>query len=124
MTAASVRATNGFSGGWLKIDRRVQAARAWIDEHLEQPLPLAQLAAVTHLSQRRLSELFRNSYGMTPLQYQLERRMQRAWTLLENENLSVQRVAERVGYNNLAAFSDRFRRHFGKSPRHFRSPKE
>jgi len=111
-------------GGELQVDRRVQAARAWIDGHLEQPLPLAELAAISHLSQRRLSELFKNCYGMTPLQYQLERRMQLAWTLLENGNLSVQRVAERTGYNNLAAFSDRFRRHFGKSPRYFRNLKE
>ncbi len=111
-------------GGEVQIDRRVQAARAWIDEHLDNPLPLARLAAVTHLSPRRLSELFKDCFGMTPQQYQLERRMQLAWTLLENGNLSVQRIAERVGYNSLAAFSDRFRRHFGKSPRYFRSPKE
>ncbi|WP_308365772.1 MULTISPECIES: AraC family transcriptional regulator [unclassified Microbulbifer] len=108
-------------GGELQIDRRVQAARAWIDEHLDQPLLLAQLAAIAHLSPRRLSELFKNCFGMTPLQYQTERRMRLAWTLLESGSLSVQRIAERVGYSNLAAFSDRFRRHFGRSPRYFRS---
>ncbi|MGL6161192.1 helix-turn-helix domain-containing protein [Microbulbifer sp.] len=107
-------------GGKLQIDRRVQAARVWIDEHLDQPLPLAQLAAIAHLSPRRLSELFKNGFGMTPLQYQTERRMQLARVLLESGNLSVQRIAERVGYSSPAAFSDRFRRHFGRSPRYFR----
>ncbi|MCX2795434.1 AraC family transcriptional regulator [Microbulbifer thermotolerans] len=107
-------------GGEQCIDRRIQAARAWIDEHLAQPLPLARLAAVAHLSPRRLSELFKRSYGMTPHQYQLERRMQRAWSLLERGEFSVERIAEEVGYSSLSAFSDRFRRHFGKSPSHFR----
>ncbi len=36
----------------------------------------------------------------------------------------VQQVAEQVGYASLAAFSDRFRRHFGHSPRHFRRNSE
>lgn len=57
---------------------------------------------------------------MTPQQYLIERRMQRAWQLLSETDLQVQQVAERVGYSNLAAFSDRFRRHFGRSPRQFR----
>ncbi|MFC6633206.1 AraC family transcriptional regulator [Microbulbifer taiwanensis] len=111
-------------GGELQIDRRVLAARAWIDEHLDQPLPLARLAAIANLSPRRLTQLFKSCFDMTPQQYLLERRMQLAWTLLERGDLSVQRVAERAGYGNLAAFSDRFRRHFGKSPRYFRGPKE
>ncbi|HAC30656.1 MAG TPA: AraC family transcriptional regulator, partial [Marinobacter hydrocarbonoclasticus] len=34
--------------------------------------------------------------------------------------LSVQRVADAVGYSSLSAFSDRFRAHFGKAPSHFR----
>ncbi|NVK44547.1 MAG: helix-turn-helix transcriptional regulator [Oceanospirillaceae bacterium] len=107
-------------GADLRIDRRVQAARGWIDAHLEQPVTLPQLAAIAHLSPRRLTELFKANLGMTPQQYQLERRMQEAWALLETSDLSVQRIAEQVGYGNLAAFSDRFRRHFGKSPRRVR----
>ncbi|GGO85497.1 AraC family transcriptional regulator [Marinobacterium nitratireducens] len=107
-------------GADLRIDRRVQAARAWIDGHLDVSLTLEQLAGIAHLSARRLSALFKDCFGMTPQQYQLERRMQEAWALLETSDLSVQRIAERVGYGNLAAFSDRFRRHFGKSPRQVR----
>jgi AraC-like DNA-binding protein len=103
------------------LDRRVRAAQAWIDEHLDAPVTQAQLAAVAHISPRQLSALFHESLAMTPQQYLLERRMQAAWALLESGDLSIQRIAERVGYSSLAAFSDRFRRHFGKSPRDFRS---
>lgn len=103
------------------LDRRLRAAQAWMDAHLEQPITLAQVAAAAHISPRQLSTLFRQTLAMTPQQYLLERRMQSAWALLEAGELSVQRIAERVGYGSLAAFSDRFKRHFGKSPRHFRS---
>jgi AraC-like DNA-binding protein len=58
--------------------------------------------------------------GMTPHQYLIEKRMQAAWRLLEAGELNVQQVAERTGYSSLSAFSDRFHKHFGHSPRRIR----
>ncbi|MDX1590191.1 MAG: AraC family transcriptional regulator [Oleiphilaceae bacterium] len=104
----------------LGMDRRIALATAYLDEHFQQPASLAGLAGVAHLSVRQLSELFRQQVGMTPQQYLTEKRMQRAWQLLETSPLSIQAIAEQVGYTSLAAFSDRFRRHFGQSPRYFR----
>ncbi|MBQ0756071.1 MAG: helix-turn-helix transcriptional regulator, partial [Amphritea sp.] len=43
-----------------------------------------------------------------------------AWQLLEIGQLSIQQVAETVGYASLAAFSDRFRKHFDRPPSFFR----
>jgi AraC-like DNA-binding protein len=48
--------------------------------------------------------------------------MQHGWLLLERGSLPVQQVAEQCGYASLSAFSDRFRRHFGIAPSHFRHP--
>lgn len=111
-------------GGDLAIDRRVHAAQAWLDSHFADPVTLVQLATIANLSPRRLSDLFKRHFGMTPQQYLLERRMQEAWALLEGGNLSIQQVAERVGYGNIAAFSDRFRRHFGTAPSHLRPARD
>ncbi len=107
-------------GKSLRLDRRVEAARAYLDQHFQQSVSLPQLARVANLSPRHLSDLFRRQLSMTPLQYLTEKRMQCAWQLLEAGELNVQQVADRAGYSNLAAFSDRFRKHFGRSPRHFR----
>lgn len=104
----------------MPIDQRIEATRDYIDLHFHEPLSLAQLAVIAHLSPRQLSELFRRDIGMTPQQYQIEKRMQQAMHLLETSNISIQKVADQVGYNSLAGFSDRFRHHFGQSPRHFR----
>jgi AraC-like DNA-binding protein len=107
-------------GETLLLDRRVEAARAYLDNHFRRAIPLTQLAAVANLSTRQLSELFRRELGMTPQQYLVEKRMQNAWHLLETSELSIQQVADQVGYSSVASFSDRFRKHFGRSPRYFR----
>lgn len=106
----------------LHSDHRIEAAREYIDRHFHQALSLEQLAVIAHLSPRQLSELFRRHLDITPRQYLIEKRMQQAWYLLERGNLSIQQIADQVGYNSLASFSDRFRQHFGHSPRHFRQP--
>lgn len=107
-------------GGLQSMDRRVSTAKAYLDEHFQHKLTLETLAGVAHLSVRQLNELFRRQIGITPHHYLTEVRMQQAWQLLEGTDLSVQAVAERVGYGSLAAFSDRFHQHFGHPPSHFR----
>ena len=102
------------------LDRRVAVLRDYLDDNFARPLSQAQLARVASLSVRQMNEVFRRDLGMTPQQYLLERRMQHAWQLLSEGRLQVQQVADACGYTSLAAFSDRFRRHFGVSPRHFR----
>lgn len=107
-------------GESLTLDRRVEAARSYIDRFFHQSITLAQLSVVANLSSRQLNERFRRELGMTPQQYQIEKRMQQAWRLLEAGSLSIQQVAYRVGYSNLASFSDRFRKHFNHPPSYFR----
>ncbi|MCV6621748.1 MAG: AraC family transcriptional regulator [Cellvibrionaceae bacterium] len=107
-------------GNSLRLDRRLEAAREYLDQHYQQSLSLSQLATVANLSSRQLNELFCREIGMTPQQYLIEKRMQLAWQLLESTNLSVQQIAERVAYSNLSSFSSRFRKHFGKPPSYFR----
>ena len=109
-----------FCDDEINIDQRIANVKDYIEQHYATPLTLQQLAKVANLSQRQMSTLFKAQTGMTAQQYLLEKRMQTAWLLLCNTTQSVQQVADQVGYQNLTAFSDRFRKHFGKSPRHFR----
>lgn len=107
-------------GDKLNLDRRVAAAKQFIDDNFHNKIIVAELAAVAHLSIRQLNELFRDQIGMTPHHYLTELRMQESWRLLEQTDLNIQRIADSVGYSSLSSFSDRFSRHFGKSPSHFR----
>ncbi len=101
-------------------DTRITAVKHYIDNHYAEPLSGQQLASTANLSIRQLGQIFKTQTGMTPQQYLLEKRMQTAWLLLSNTDQPVQIIADKVGYQNLAAFSDRFRKHFGHSPRYFR----
>ncbi|WP_098420506.1 helix-turn-helix domain-containing protein [Marinobacter sp. LV10MA510-1] len=107
-------------GDKLNLDRRVSVAKQFIDDNFHKKIIVAELAAVAHLSIRQLNELFRTQIGMTPHHYLTELRMQESWRLLEQSDLNIQRIADAVGYSSLSSFSDRFSRHFGKSPSHFR----
>ena len=107
-------------GDSVRIDKRIGAVQSYLDRHFSEKVSLPHLAAIANLSVRQLNEVFRTALGMTPHQYLVEKRMQQAWQLLTESDLQVGQVAHRVGYGNQAAFSDRFRRHFGQSPRNFR----
>jgi AraC-like DNA-binding protein len=107
-------------GQAFSIDKRIEVAKAYLDHNFKEPISLALLTTIAHLSQRQLSELFRKDIGMSPQQYLIEKRMQEAWRLLETQQYSIQHVANQVGYSNLSAFSDRFKKHFGHPASHFR----
>lgn len=107
-------------GDRLRLDRRVDVAKRFIDEHYHQKITVNQLATIAHLSVRQLNQLFREQVGLTPHHYLTELRMQTAWQLLDRGDLSIQHIADAVGYSSLSAFSDRFAQHFGYSPSHFR----
>lgn len=107
-------------GEVLKIDKRLEAARQFLDSRIGEPVTLAEVALLSHLSIRQLTALFRRYFDMSPQQYLLEQRMQLAWRLLSQTRTSVQTVAEQCGYSNLSAFSNRFSRHFGCAPSHVR----
>jgi len=103
-----------------KIDKRIKLARNYLDAHIASPVSLAQVAMAAHLSVRQLSHLFKQELGLSPLHYLREQRMKKALNLLSQTQLPVQVIAEAVGYQSLSAFSDRFRKHFDKSPRYYR----
>ncbi|WP_067981970.1 AraC family transcriptional regulator [Neptuniibacter pectenicola] len=107
-------------GEALNLDRRIDVARNYLDKHFHERVSHTQLAAIANLSARQLSELFRRQLGMTPQQYLTEKRMQQAWRLLERGELSIQKIADQVGYRSAASFSDRFRKHFDHPPSYFR----
>jgi AraC-like DNA-binding protein len=65
--------------------------------------------------------LFRQVYGMSARQYRSLVKLKRAKTLLLDNEMSVQSVAERMGYSDTAHFSRQFKRWTGMSPIAYRS---
>ncbi|MEM9082757.1 MAG: AraC family transcriptional regulator [Planctomycetota bacterium] len=103
------------------LDAAVQAAISLIENRLDQPPSLEDLAKAAHLSARQLSRRFHRHLGRTPHHYITERRIARARTLLFDERLQGSEIAESLGFKSHAAFSRWFRQHEGRTPNEFRA---
>jgi len=80
---------------------------------------LEELASVACLSKYHFLRLFRATYGMTPMEYVSQRRIERAQDLLRATNLTVTEVCFAVGFSSLGSFSSRFRALVGESASDF-----
>ncbi|WP_127494808.1 helix-turn-helix domain-containing protein [Paenibacillus glycanilyticus] len=78
---------------------------------------LQELAEETGLSARQYSRIFRQLTGQSPIDYQIERRMEHAKSLLTGSGKSIHQVAHEAGFRDPFHFSRSFKRHTGISPR-------
>ncbi|SFP19832.1 AraC-type DNA-binding protein [Amycolatopsis rubida] len=89
----------------------------YVQEHMNEPVTVADLADHVAMSPSAFAHLFREVTGMSPYQFVKRMRLDRARTLLVEEGLSVSEVAREVGYTSLSHFITEFKRHFGVTPR-------
>jgi transcriptional regulator GlxA family with amidase domain len=96
--------------------RPLRRAIALMQDHIEPPLLIDNVAARLRLSTRRLERLFARAFGMPPKRYYDLIRLHRARKLLVETDLPITEVALRCGYVSPTQFSARFRETFGLSP--------
>lgn len=101
-------------------DPRIRRALDHLTQHLAEPITLPALAKHCGLSVSRLSWLFHQATGTSPLHYLEIRRLDRARQLLRLTPNPIQEIAAEVGYPDPFYFSLRFKRHTGHSPRAYR----
>jgi AraC family transcriptional regulator len=89
----------------------------YIEEHINEPIVLADVAAAAFFSPFHFHRIFTGLVGETPGEFIQRVRLERAATqLLTNPDMSVTRIAMANGYGNPAAFSRAFREAHGTSP--------
>jgi AraC-like DNA-binding protein len=92
-----------------------------IDRRISSPVTLTELARIAGFSPQHLNRVFQKVLGMTPLQYLLRTRMQRAAALLKEDRLTVIAIAKLVGFDDPFYFSRLFKFHSGQSPAQYRA---
>jgi AraC-like DNA-binding protein len=102
----------------MKQSISLNAARAFIEAHFDEPVTLAQLAALSALSVSRFATVFRQQYGSSPYRYLCGLRIQRAQTLLL-EGVPGSVVATEVGFFDQSHFGRHFKRCCGMTPSMF-----
>jgi AraC family transcriptional activator FtrA len=86
---------------------------AWMQEHLDLPLSVDELASRSAMSRRTFARRFAAATGTTPYQWLLRQRLQLAQRLLETSDLTVDLIAEKTGFSTAA----NLRKHFGRQVR-------
>ena len=99
----------------------LRRARDLADQSYSGPLTLEELAAAANLSKFHFLRLFKATYGVTPMEYVSQRRIERAQDLLRATNLTVTEVCFAVGFSSLGTFSRRFREIVGVTPTEFQA---
>src|SRR5881628_887596 len=101
--------------------RQLLRAKDLIDARYREPLDVSVLARAAHLSPAHFSREFRRTFGETPHQYLLTRRLERAAALLRNTDRTVSDICLAVGLQSVGSFTTSFGRTFGLSPAAYRA---
>jgi len=100
--------------------RRILRVLTHIQQHLDEPLPLDELAALACFSRYHFHRIFKGMVGESVKEYVRRLRLERAAGRLKLGSASVIEIALDAGYESHEAFTRSFKACFGASPSHFR----
>jgi AraC family transcriptional regulator len=110
----TARSSGGLNGWQL---RRVTD---FMTEHVAQDLALDQLAALVNLSAKHFARAFRQSTGLPPHRWLIERRVERAKAMLVTAEVSLAEIALACGFADQSHFTAAFRKSVGATPGGYR----
>ena len=108
-----------FTGG-LPI-RQLRKVEDYVREQLAEEISVERLAELVELSPFHFSRVFKQTTGMSPLQFVTRERITRAQQLVRETSRSLIEIALEVGYASPSHFAQVFRRVAGVTPTDFRS---
>jgi AraC family transcriptional regulator len=118
--------TSGAAGplrGGLPARQQKRLAE-FIDEHLAEEISLATLAGLVDLSLFHFARAFKQSFGVPPHRYHMDRRMDRARSLLRRSTLSVTQIGSQIGFRETSSFTRAYRKFAGVTPSNYRRHRE
>jgi AraC-like DNA-binding protein len=98
----------------------MRRVREYVDAHLGESIDLAELAAIAGLSVFHFARQFKQSVGVTPHYYLVQRRVERAQDMLARTDLALSEIALAAGFSDQSHLARHFRQMLGTTPREFR----
>jgi AraC family transcriptional regulator len=100
----------------MLVPARLRRVIDYIEDNLACDLRLVELSSVAGISRSHFARAFRNSVGMAPHAFVLQRRLARAVEWLTPRALSMREVAARCGFADQAHLTRAFKSQFGRPP--------
>ena len=111
------REDQNFDGKAISTSAKIVSI---MQENLDIPLPLREIAESLNIPQRTLSRICNTVYGSSPMRLYLRIRLQAARNFLFYEEHSIKEIATATGFSSPATFSRCFMAQFGQAPSQFR----
>lgn len=103
---------------------RIYPAVQYIEQHLSEPIDIGKLAQLCTISLSQLRRLFKQEYHLTPVAYRNNLRMDKAKFMLYYGYATISEIAQELGFDNVYAFSNMFKKHTGLSPSEYMKRRE
>jgi AraC-like DNA-binding protein len=100
----------------ILVSARAQRLIDYVEEHLSVSITLDDLARLAGISKFHLSRAFRNTMGLSPHAYVVQRRLAKALWLIKGSRTALSQVARACGFADHAHLSRAFKAHFGRQP--------
>ncbi|MBE5877784.1 MAG: AraC family transcriptional regulator [Lachnospiraceae bacterium] len=104
--------SNKGKNGGLQLERAIE----YVEAHYQENFKILDLAMECHMSETHFRRVFQEKMNMTPVEYVNFVRVKKACELIDKTDISMEEVAERVGFVTPSTFNRNFRRIIGTSP--------
>lgn len=102
------------------VPTECETTKEYIDSHYQDTITLDTLASISHLNKFYLTHIFSKAYGISPINYLLERRILHSKELLKNSDFSITQIAHVTGFSSSNYFSQSFKKYTGMTPKGYR----
>ena len=112
--------TPNSSGTPKATDHNIHWIRQYIDDNFTKEVNLDMLADKIGLNKYSIVRNFRRIYGVTPINYMLDKRFEQAKFLLSTTENSVRQISEALGFSSASYFTQCFQKREGISPTQYK----
>jgi len=109
-----------FTGQKQHSDEIVRQAQMYLEKHVAEKMTIEALSAMFHVGRRNFDRRFVKATGNTPIEYAQRVKIEAAKKAFETNRKTIHEVMYEVGYADVKAFREMFRRFTGMSPLEYR----
>lgn len=94
--------------------------RRFLDSHHREPITLRMVAEQLRVSEYYLAHVFKQEFGVPPMQYVMKRRIGEAQGILMHTETPIAEIADTLGFSSICHFNAMFKKYTGTPPGRFR----